>query len=242
MSTDSIDRVVDEKRHLVTLVLDHQAKANALTAGMMAQLTDDIRGVEPDVRAIVITGRGHRFSGGIDLGDRSKLAQAGETGAATVQDHLDALGQAIRGCPVPVVALINGVCVGGAVELSATCDLRVALDTARFKVPATRIGIIYRPAGWDALLRRLGPAAVRRLVLLGMELSADEALANGLIDATAGSLDEAMERVDALVEGLAGPTFALQKAALDTALASRALEPHQVQAIQEIRDRSTATR
>jgi enoyl-CoA hydratase len=240
MGTDTILRSDDSQTRIISLILDNEARANALTASMLDQLVEHIDTAAPATRAIVITGRGHRFSGGIDLGDRSNLAGAAQSGA-TMQDRLDAVGQSIRSCPVPVVALVNGVCVGGSVELIATCDLRVALDTALFKVPATRIGIIYRPAGYDALLRRLDPTAVRRLVLLGMELSASEAVCNGLVDLVAPTLEAAMGQINRAVEGLAGPTFALQKAALDAALASRALDKEHMQSIQDLRDRSTDT-
>jgi enoyl-CoA hydratase/carnithine racemase len=225
-----VEEAWDEASGVLTLVLQNPSRANALNLSMLEALTDTVQTPPQRARAIILTGCERRFSGGIDLSERTAVRDG-----RSVQSQLDQLTGAIRRSPLPVAALVEGPCVGAAVELAVSCDLRMGAASAIFKIPATRIGVIYRPEGYDNLLRRLDTSTVRRLLLLGMQFNADEAKSAGLLDAVFDSADQASEALRHLLTDLAGPTFDRQKRALDVATESRGLSASQRAAISKLR-------
>jgi enoyl-CoA hydratase/carnithine racemase len=109
----------------------------------------------------------------------------------------------VRECPVPVIARINGYCIGGALELAAACDLRIAVDHARFGMPEVRLGI---PSVIEAALlaRLMGAGRARWLLLTGELIDAAEALRWGLVERvvdTAGLDAEVDQALDAILAG-----------------------------------------
>lgn len=89
---------------------------------------------------------------------------------------------AVEGCARPVVAVLNGAAMGGALELAMACDWRIAGDAARLGMPAARLGVVYAPEGLRRFVAVAGPARARRLFLTGRTLEAREALALGFVD------------------------------------------------------------
>src|SRR5690606_37291626 len=89
---------------------------------------------------------------------------------------------AISGCPHPVVALINGPCVGGGLEIVARCDLRICGDSARFGIPVNRLGAVVAYEEMQPLLQIVGPAAVLEILLEGSILDAAQAEKKGLVN------------------------------------------------------------
>lgn len=215
----------------LTLWLENPARANALNFAMLTTIAETLEISDDEIAQIVLRGAGGRFSSGVDLSQRTLPASAG----ATVQDALDRATAAIRRCPAPVVALIERFCIGAALEVAVSCDVRVAVRPARFQMPATRIGAVYRSGGYDALLRRLEPTVVRQLLLLGMRLDADAACQRGIVDAVHDSDEDAVGNVRELLADMPRPAFHAQKLALDAALASRSLDPRQEQIITDLR-------
>lgn len=186
---------------LVTIA--NPAKLNALSAAAIRQLTEAMLGLAADaqLRAVVLTGAGDKaFSGGV------KLEELGATTPATAREGITRLHRcisAVRACPVPVIARINGYCIGGALELAAACDLRIAADHARFGMPEVRLGI---PSVIEAaLLARLtGAGRARWLLLTGELIDAAEALRWGLVERVvdAGALDNEVDQaLDAILAG-----------------------------------------
>jgi enoyl-CoA hydratase/carnithine racemase len=132
------------------------------------------------IRAIVITGSGDKaFSAGADLKERQAMSE-NEVRAqiALYRSELAALDR----CPKPVVAAINGVALGGGLELALVCDLRVAARHAELGFPETSLGIIPGGGGTQRLPRLVGEGRAKELVLLARRLSAEEALAWGLVN------------------------------------------------------------
>jgi enoyl-CoA hydratase/carnithine racemase len=169
------------KDGVARITLDNPAKLNALDAQATLALTETMRELagDPKLRAVVLTGAGEKaFSGGVDVNE------LGATTAATARAAITRLHRcitAVRECPVPVIARVNGYCIGGALELAAGCDLRIAADHARFGMPEVRLGI---PSVIEAALlpRLMGAGRARWLLLTGELIDAAEALRWGLVE------------------------------------------------------------
>ena len=165
------------------IVLDQQAKHNAMSIGMWEALPAAVAQAlaDPAVRVITVEGAGQRaFCAGADI------SQFGErrTGEAAVGGYDKAVGAgylALSEATKPTVALIRGICFGGGMALAMSCDLRLAAGGSRFRIPAGRLGLGY---GYDAvmrLLRRLGPGPVAEILFTARVLTAEEARACGAV-------------------------------------------------------------
>ena len=163
------------------ITIENPAKLNILTPEILQDLQKAIKTIEqnPLVRAVVVTGAGEKaFIGGADLDTLGAL----DPGSAREFIGLihDACA-ALRECPVPVIARINGWGLGAGLELAACCDLRIAAEGAAFGMPEVRLGI---PSVVEAAMlpRLVGAGRARWLVLTGETIDAKEALSWGLIE------------------------------------------------------------
>jgi enoyl-CoA hydratase/carnithine racemase len=185
------------------LTIDNPRKLNILTAEALDEIVEAFKSLEmnPDLRAVVITGAGARaFVGGADL---ETLGSLDPVAAREFIGKIHSACAAMRDCPVPVIARINGWCLGAGLELAACCDLRIAADTAAFGMPEVRLGI---PSVVEAavLPRLIGAGRARWLVMTGDSVGAAEALVWGLIEKMAPleHLDTAVNAaLDALLAG-----------------------------------------
>jgi enoyl-CoA hydratase/carnithine racemase len=156
-------------------------------AEAIEQLADD-----DELRAIVLTGAGDAsFIGGADISEMSTFERHDSTLGPTLTHRVC---DAVRRAPVPVIARINGWCLGAGLEIAASCDLRIAADTAVFGMPEVRFGL---PSGMEACLlpQLIGWGKTRELVLTGRRIDAAEALQCGLIERLAphGELDARLD-------------------------------------------------
>ena len=165
------------------LTLNRPDKLNALTKALWRELGEAVRALDADegVRCVILRGAGERaFSPGNDISEfeteRSTAAQARSYGAL-MHETLAAL----RDCRHPTIALVHGVCVGGGLELAASCDVRICGASSRFGVPVAKLGLVMAHAELEALLAIAGRATVLELLLEGRILDANEALAKGLV-------------------------------------------------------------
>jgi enoyl-CoA hydratase/carnithine racemase len=175
-----VDRdVVGDDVIVRVLTLDHAARRNALSPAMLTALQQALprrsAGPQQPVRAVVLQGAAGTFSSGFD-----RTALDDDERARGV-DPITPTATALQGCPVPVVAAIDGFCMGGAVELAAACAIRVAAMTATFAVPAVGLGLVYPTNGLARLRTVLGRHAERVLVV-GESFSAAQARDWGLVD------------------------------------------------------------
>jgi enoyl-CoA hydratase/carnithine racemase len=132
------------------------------------------------VRAVVVTGAGDKvFCAGADLKERRGMS---ENDVRLQIDLYRSELASLDRCPKPVVAAINGVALGGGLELALVCDLRVAASHAELGFPETSLGIIPGGGGTQRLPRLIGEARAKELILLARRLSAGEALAWGLVN------------------------------------------------------------
>jgi enoyl-CoA hydratase len=144
----------------------------------MDELVTTLRGLDDDesIRCIVLGGNARAFAAGADIGELAD-SSAIELYYARRVERWDA----IRGLWTPLIAAVSGYCLGGGCELAMACDLIVASETARFGQPETSLGIIPGAGGTQRLTRAVGKATAMDVILSGRMLSADEALAAGLV-------------------------------------------------------------
>lgn len=153
-----------------------------------AQVLDDAA----DVRVVVVSAEGRAFCAGFDL---TSLADRSRAPRETA-DLGRVMAEAVAGMRAVTVAAIQGPCVGGGIVLAACCDFRVAAADARFSLPEAALGIPLAWGGVPRLVREIGPAATKDLVLTCREVGADEALGLGLVsrvvaaDQVDGAADE----------------------------------------------------
>jgi enoyl-CoA hydratase/carnithine racemase len=145
---------------------DNQRHRNAWGGATIAAIADAVQAAstDPAVRCIVVRGAGEDFSAGDDLFEAADADQ--ESFAATI-DEFQRLTQVVLESLVPVIAAIDGVCIGGALEFAASCDLRIVTRRARFATPEVRIGLGASNAGTLLLPEVLGESAARELLLTG---------------------------------------------------------------------------
>lgn len=174
--------VLRERRGPVeVLTLNRPDKRNALNTGLRQALIIALEEIAADasVRCIVLTGAGDKaFVAGADVTEfagRDVAAQAATMLGRRVYDVIAALER-------PVVAAINGVCLGGGLELALACDIRVASSTARFGQPEVNLGLIPGGGATQRLPRVVGMGAALRLILTGDPVDAAEALRIGLVE------------------------------------------------------------
>ena len=177
----TIHLIIEEGVARVTL--DSPDKLNAISIGMWGELRSIFNNLagEQRLRCVVVRGAGGNFAAGADI-EEFTVERHDETSGRRY--HLDIIGPtlaAIAHCPAPVIAAIEGVCVGGGLEIALSCDIRIARDDARFGVPVGRIGFPLALPEMVPLLQLVGPAVAAELLLANRLLDAPEAAAKGLV-------------------------------------------------------------
>jgi enoyl-CoA hydratase/carnithine racemase len=208
---------------LAWLVINRPDASNALTAAMWTQLARGMNALseDEDIRVVILTGAGDKaFIAGADIGELRAMLGRPATERENYRFTLDAL-QSLTDSPKPVIAMINGHCMGGGMLLAMSCDLRFAAETARFGIPAAKLGVAYPPAQGAARLARIaGAAAAADILLTGRSFDAAEALRLGLLHrVVAASELEARARETALEIAACAPlSLAAHKRALQASL------------------------
>lgn len=196
---------------VAVLTLARPARYNALTLelknALLAALAE-LAGAE-DVRALVLTGAGKAFCVGQDLGEHADaLRTNAATAFDTVTEHYNPVVRGLTDLPFPVVAAINGPCVGAGLGFALACDLRVAAAGASFSTAFTGIGLTADSGLSASLAHAVGVPRALELLLLGESFTAEEAQAWGLVRAVVPG-DEVLASALELARRLAaGPTKA----------------------------------
>ncbi len=175
--------------------LDNARKINTLNSPLMLELIREINRVGSDdqTRAVVLTGEGEKaFIGGANI-DEMLTFDVPAARAYITLCHQTC--NAMRACPVPVIARIQGFAIGAGVEIAASCDLRIASENAKFAMPEVKLGV---PSVIEAALlpSLIGWGRAREVMLLGETFSAQEAFAWGLVErlVPANQLDAGVEQ------------------------------------------------
>lgn len=208
---------------VLTLTLNRPEALNALNRETTLALRTRLEAAASDsaIGAIVLTGAGRAFCAGADLKDVSARAAAGERDlGADLRANYTPMIRAIRACPKPVVAALNGTAAGAGLSLALACDLRLAAAGVQLIVVFVRVGLVPDAGSLFFLTRMLGLSKATELAISGDPLSAEDAHRLGLIAAVLPPeqlMAAAMERAQRLAEG-PRQTYALIKRGMERAL------------------------
>lgn len=175
--------LIEREQDIATVILNRPEKLNALTKPMWQQLGEAMRSLSADdsLRCIVVRGAGDKsFAPGNDISEfkntRSNSIDAKKYG----EIHHEALA-ALYECRHPMVAMIQGICVGGGLEIAALCDLRICGSSSRFGIPINRLGLCLGLREMQALYSLVGKAVTLEILLEGRVFDAREALEKHLV-------------------------------------------------------------
>jgi enoyl-CoA hydratase len=200
---------VTHQEGVVSIFLNRPERRNALSLELLSTLGNALsREIRDDTSALIISGVDGSFSAGADLADLT-----GTPEDLGMDDAIEDVTGKIRDLPVPVIAAIDGPCLGGAFDLALSCDFRIASKDAFFQVPATRLGLLYNPRSIVRMRQLLGRDAVFRMLVLGERLDADAACRAGIVSrVTEGaSYNAAMEIAQATLGNIRSAVAATKK-------------------------------
>lgn len=189
---------------IATVTLSNPGKLNALNVAMWEALHSVFTRLSEDdsLRCIVVRGDGHNFAAGADI---EEFATVRNTMAQGMRYHTETVGnalQAISHCKHPTVAAIEGVCVGGGLEIASACDIRIASPSSRFGIPINRLGFSLAPGEMQHLLQLVGKATTLELLLEGRVFDAAEAKEKGMLTRIADDVsDEARKTALRIAQG-----------------------------------------
>lgn len=174
--------LIERDGSIAQVILNRPDKRNALNLAMWRALRDAFADIQDDnaLRCLVIRGAGGNFAAGADLAEFAALRATTDQAEAYGQDMLAAL-LAIRDCRHPTIAAIEGLCVGGGLEIALMCDLRLAATDSRYGIPIQKVGVAMPYPELSILTQILGPATMLELLLEGQLHDAGWAERRGLI-------------------------------------------------------------
>lgn len=166
---------------VAALITIDSPPVNALHPNVASEILSAIQSLAgvPEVRGVVITGRGRHFVAGGDITHFPNLnGREAETYALGIQR----MQQELTNFDRPVIAAVNGTCLGGGCELMMACDIRIADQSAQFGQPEIRLGLMPGAGGTQNLPRLIGAGQAKRLLYTGAKIGSDRALNLGLVD------------------------------------------------------------
>ncbi|HMD56770.1 MAG TPA: enoyl-CoA hydratase/isomerase family protein [Solirubrobacteraceae bacterium] len=201
-----------------TITLNRPEKLNPLSAVTLRELAEAARWLDgqPEVKVVVVAGKGRAFSAGADVSVFAAAAEAGPIATRRAADAGRIMAEAVEDMSAITIARIQGHCIGGGVVLAAACDLRVAAETTRFSIPEVDLGIPLAWGGIPRLVREIGPAMTKELVLTCRPFTAEEAQELGFVNRVVAE-EQLGEAVDELAAQL------LRKSSLALAVTKRAV-------------------
>lgn len=156
-----------------TVTINRPDKANSLTHVMLSDLAEIMEGAQ-SARAVILTGNGRVFSAGADLEEaRAGLAKS---------DVWERVSGAVAALPGLSIAALNGTLAGGAMGMALACDLRIAVESAKFFYPVMKLGFLPQPSDPARMAALIGPARTKLILMGGQKITAEDALSFGLID------------------------------------------------------------
>jgi len=198
------------------LVLSNAKKYNALPQSAWLSIRPAIENlVAEGARAIVISGAGSHFCAGADISEFDTVRKNAATAHIYEASNVEAFA-AVRECPVPTIARIQGYCLGGGFGLAAACDMRIAEHEASFAVPAAKLGLGYPVEAMADIVAALGAQNAKRLMFTAARFSAQEMRSMGFLMklVSASDLDSHVDALTQTIGQLAPLTHTATKAAV----------------------------
>jgi enoyl-CoA hydratase/carnithine racemase len=199
------------------LVLNRPARRNALNAEMWAAIPTLIKSLDehPDVRVIVIRGAGtEAFAAGADISEFG--AARSDSAAAARYERLNGEAfAAIRASARPVIAMVQGFCIGGGLAMALAADLRIADGSALFSLPPARLGLAYPLDGLSDLIAAVGASTAKDMIFTARRIKAEEALRIGLVNRLATDIEAETRSLAAEIAEGAPLTITHAKKAID---------------------------
>ena len=167
---------------IASVEIDDPARRNALSRSMCVALEELMPRLDADPEVVVVTlrGAGSTFSAGAAIDELADVLMDPQTDGTRV-DHLSRADLAVAAVSKPTIAMVDGACMGGGWQIASACDFIVASGRAVFAITPAKIGVIYPRAGIERLVRQVGPATAKLLLLTGKALAAAEAHDLGLV-------------------------------------------------------------
>jgi enoyl-CoA hydratase len=194
--------LIDKQGRVATVTINRPDKLNALNGEVrvsIAMALEQLR-QDDDVRVVILTGAGEKaFIAGADIAEF--MGKSGVQGYHYIQTG--DVYSAVERFPKPIIAMINGFCLGGGCEVAMACDIRIASENAKLGQPETNLGLIPGGGGTQRLPRLVGQGHAMRLIYTGDVIGAAEALEIGLVDevvAQADLVDRTMELANKIAE------------------------------------------
>ncbi len=220
----AFETIVTETRGRVALITLNRPNAlNALNATLIGELGDAVAAYDADQRigCMIITGSQKAFAAGADIKEMQGLTFV----EAFNQDYGEALSRIAR-ARKPIIAAVEGYCLGGGSELAMICDIVIAADTAKFGQPEIKLGVLPGMGGSQRLTRAIGKAKAMDLILTGRNMDAEEAERAGLVSRVVPAdalLDEA-HATAAIIAGMSLSASRMAKEAVNRAFESTLAE------------------
>jgi len=205
---------VDAPTKVATVWIDNPDRVNAMSIHMWNRLAEVLHGLGTDraVRVVAIRGVGGAFCAGADLSEFGEHRRGADTIA--YDERTEAALSVPRQLPMPVVAFVEGYCLGGGVSIAVACDLVYAVEGARFQIPVARMGTAYPDGALSRLRERVGSAQALDMIATARRLEIADALRIGLVTASFPS-SEAVAATLSDIAALAPRSIAAAKAAME---------------------------
>ncbi|MBK8294452.1 MAG: enoyl-CoA hydratase/isomerase family protein [Solirubrobacterales bacterium] len=221
------------------LTISNPAKRNALDHEILDAITATVpkldRGIE--IRCLIITGADPMFSAGYDIGGIPDESFS-EDAEALVAHPFPAALETLGAYPWPTLAALNGHCLGGALELAITCDLRICSDAAKLGMPPAKLGLIYGHTGLRRFIETIGAPRTREMFFTGQNLTADRAEEINLVNRLSAKAELEADSIElaALIAANAPLSMKGNKQAIGTLLENPVLSDAQEKELVELRE------
>ena len=173
------------------IIYNNPERRNAVSLAMAEKVAEVIEnhGQDENVRVVIIRGEGGKsFVAGQDISEFEELRSTPD-GMENYERITNNMYQGVRNCPKPVIAMIEGFCMGGGMALACACDIRICSDNSVFAIPAGRLGIAYRPNFTRWVAEVVGASTTKEILFTARRYDAAEALQLGLVNRVT-SVDE----------------------------------------------------
>lgn len=227
--------VYSETGAIARLGIDNPDRRNAMSLSMWLAVAETMEKIaqSSDIRVVIMRGVGEQaFVSGADISE-FKTRRSSSAGVSSYGDAVALAQSRIAQCPVPVIANIHGICMGGGLGLAMSCDLRYATTTTRFRMPAARLGLGYGFSGMQQLVGVVGAARAADIFYTARIFDGVEAERIGLVHQSlaADALDQHVEEIARMIAGNAPLTIKAAKLAIGNAVADP--EKRDLQAVED---------